>query len=1601
MAINTEENGFINRDKEVVNELTNNVVNNEEQVASLDTFNDVPKEQSVMSDVSIEMPPELSTEEKNVFEPVQVAQNIDTDAFSEALNSSPVPPVPSIVSANKTRSLKTLAGKAQSQKVRNQFIKDVKSIDVDQIEKDNIGSALEDDTFLGIKKYEFDNLSKILIDLPIQFTRLGQVGKSALRKAIKDTGEMAVHVMTAWNWLDQNKGKTGLAVKDGIVDSLRNIQEVFSTDMVSLYFGNTFKNYSEGKYKAHEKTLYLLDDDDNPLLDEDGNKIQVDATTFAKHEYKKLGLDKVLKYIADDVVGGVNINYDDLKFIEKTFFHTVEFATPLGIIPFMFGANIVRKSAKFLDQKWYAPTMLKQTYPNQTKEWYEQTAKRLRDGDKNFKDNTTTIEIKKGKDGEVDNYTYKHKHNLKKDVMGLRVFDGINRNFTAGLSVATTDEYMRNTMSKEDYQKYKPISYLFGMAGYLTGGKMIANAALKVPGALAPFTGIASLVPPMTLVPIVYGIGHLGAKAGGFKFEDTITGEFLRATAAGVSFPAVIKAYRADATANLKGEERTTNLTGLIERSKIKGKGLRLLQDSILNAPPEVRKEIIESGRAFAESMESALKSFSGVKGLENFHKNNIVIPNQLIRLAHTQGMLKIIIGSADFKSGMLAKSGLLKKLTGFNDKGEFGGLMDDYTKSIQTQQNFIGKQLEMLQKDFSENKSEKVGKIINVLSEKLNKLKKDSVDFKTFQERLKKEMNSAGGVFENNMIANIPRNSVDEGGFTVEKYNGNINTTPIIGQQSDEVLETINLEKTDLYDKDTVNFFKSTYDAMSKRASDMYPTSDEMQNFIPATSLINAFDRSLLASNEHVMRLSGLKNFPNTKQGFISFTRLNFLQAKNLHTKPDSLLAYIAKLQQNIEGSTIIGPKGEKLNTDYFDTLTVKVEEGNSAEVVESLSKFKGATEADNAILSTNMPPIMTISDAHNMRMNAWKQTNASFSSNTATGAQKFQSLEHSNTIDDLFKEVTEDSESVLQLLDVDPKIIKDIIAKRQTANENYRSEIGSVWKTHLGSKLHENNIRKAEAQGNPSGSVDRWLNFILDTRLDSNAKQMSITMFNKIAPKGTPERDQAIDMINHAFSVAMQRPNARNFIINDLDKEHIKRLVGEGILTKDQGGNLITLQNRLLQSKKGLKPPEIQKMERAMNVALNRLDSVKKEAIKNSFPEVVLGKGDINVSKLVETIFETDVGKFVGNSVSEISDDVKILKEQIDYLRNIQRVGGENTVTEAVKNANGELDEAFKNLNTYNFGDPMEALLDILGNSKENIKLLDDIEQMMFHHVFTDSTKLSQQATSVFSNTLPADIYAGQIEKLKDLFGKTGDKLKNTLSNGLNLQPEVSIDLVHENFAKMINPLTALLKKRSELGINAEASRIFLNYLQRMNDILITGSTLLGKVSSSRIDDMPKLMSQRQKFGRLYNWARGFVSPWYLGIEKMADNVNKTQTKVLQDILLDPKAGSVLLDIIENEGKLISPSKFDILGKAIWKATRGATGEKEYTRISKEKRLIMLLDSMKNLNLPVDSEDLLKVRKILSDKKQKRIAEERRKEISDSLQYPDESGFTINSNL
>lgn len=1415
--------------------------------------------------------------------------------------------------------------------------------------------AKSDENFIGITPYEFSNLEKILIQVPIQFTQMDAIGKAVLRKAIEaDAPGVAIGVMTAWNFADTYKGQIYYRMKDGAAAAVNKIVEYGTGQSPWEARANPFfGRLSDKFFNSKIKPLYLEGEDGKFLLDKYNQKIQTDYSGYTKQQFKNyFGGREAFKSFADDVVGGVKINYDDLGYLEKVFFNTLEFALPAFIVPFGLGMKVVRQGAKFMDRVYMQPKMLRRQFGDRTDDFYKEMAKGSQKSDLNkYKDGVTTFSIAKG--DKID-FEFKHLYNRRKEAQGFQFFDGLNRNIGAGFATATAYTYFQQ-IYKEDFNNYKFIPYLFGMAGYMTGARYLPKAGYRMPvvGALVssnPFM----VVPPKQYVGaasrVLYETAYLGLTLAGKTNRQGLLMNFLKAHTTNASVPEIFKAYRKDRAAIKSGKTDQANfLRFLIEKQQTNVKGIDQMHQNMKQMPAEAKAEYVRSAEQFATMLERSI----GANQLENFHAEDLAMMHQIIASNHTESLRRQVLHAVEFSSGK-------------NVKSQYGGgiaasVLDQYEAHVAHQTNFLVKLLEKKSAEFAANKSTKTANMISVLDKELNKLRVQQQDFKLLRGELVEDLKDASGIFVRTRLSNLSKMDKVNGGFRVDKFDGSYESIVRYGDVPDDVMNNMSKDAKRLFNQQSKISFDDSYKVMINAAKKMYPDKQDMSNVIPATSLINRYEDSLLENNEFVMALMKQNNQQVSKKGFIAFTRLRFLESTGLRNDPNKTIHYMSNLQENLKGYKLFDGNKNTIDNDWFENMENIAKEGDIDSVLQELAKITSRSEEGMDKLAEMMPGVLRIQDAHNMRMAAWQQVNKLGSN--ATGSQKNMAFENANAIDDLFATMSakdnQEAFAILEQIGVDPKKIQAILDKRQLANENYEAQIGSVWKTYLGSRLNESPF-KGEKLARPQTSDERWVNWLFDPRAIDNPKAeffggpASIVMFNKMFKEGTAERETALELFSHSISVMLRKQNSITEL-NKLDPDHIVDLMDAKILTRTQGNNLLSYKNTIEGIMSKRKPPKIVAIERKMNKAINRLEEVQKETIRNSLGEQILKKGIINGEDLVKTLFDTDIARLAGNTFEEAGKDLMDLKETVLELRRLQEMGGPKAVTEAVKEADGALDEAYKQLNTFNFGDPTKALLDILGDSADNIAILDDIEQMMFHFVFRDSVRTTGKRVPFLTKSPAEDIYSKERGAVvEDLLGKgilERPASEIGVSANLGLQPEIDIDKLVENFAKMMKPLQAILEKRIKLGHNEEASKIFLKHLRDIDDVLNLTVKMKGQIDARAVTDFPKAMTTRTKLGRLYNWARGFVSPFFLGIERFADTINRTQSEIISEVLLDPKAGSVLLDMIRND-KVVSPARFDILGRAMWKAARGAAGVEEYNSISDEMKVRMAIQTKRDMN-------------------------------------------------
>ena len=187
-----------------------------------------------------------------------------------------------------------------------------------------------------------------------------------------------------------------------------------------------------------------------------------------------------------------------------------------------------------------------------------------------------------------------------------------------------------------------------------------------------------------------------------------------------------------------------------------------------------------------------------------------------------------------------------------------------------------------------------------------------------------------------------------------------------------------------------------------------------------------------------------------------------------------------------------------------------------------------------------------------------------------------------------------------------------------------------------------------------------------------------------------------------------------------------------------------------------------------------------------------------------------------------------------------------------------------------------------------------------------------------------------------------------KTPVKKVASLKPELDIVELKSNMEKTLPALMELANLRYAAGdITRAAYEAEVKTLQRVGHIFQLGVFVRGVDGKVLLKEYPVGLSRKQQGGRLYNWARGFVHPGYLGVEATAMNLQLGQARFMRELILDPKAAEIFAEIAVKRGQ-ITKGQLKYVQIAAMRAFRGEAGVREfekkyktYTEDMKERQL------------------------------------------------------------
>ena len=1341
-----------------------------------------------------------------------------------------------------------------------------------------------------------------------------------------------------------------------------------------------------------------------------GRKRLVDRADYVKHVFDNQGVTKLFKEWANHIGGGITMNELDMSFLERASFYAPQFATPLSLIPFYTFAKVGQAFGRGFDSLRLTRYGGK-GYSAEVTKWINESTKNLSKKELNYAMPKPSTHVVTGS-GDKPIGSFKFLFDPRKEFDYWRYIDMTQRSLAAGLAGSAYASWAISNYGGVAYQQeYKNIPYLAAMGGYLIGGKIAGRALYRLPLATMPLTGhLASVIPPKGYVSLMsamaqgtwavlsrqkqrgLGVDELGVgeikpvyRQGLAEIQQTKAGKILRLLTTTAPVSRILGAI----TKDRKGG--TAAIDAVLASATMDAKSVAAMVKAINSMPEKERLQMEQGAQEFYESLERVV----GRNGAEKWSQDMVLL-DQLFALSNLKSLRNTYLARFESSDAFGTKTSANNWF--FNKKSALSEL-DRFESLMYEQINLISKDLDKRRELYKRDPSGVMDRLIGHANGVLVQTRKDLKDFENVKAALMEETGRFAGMYDRyiiNYLVNLPHT---EGGFRVEKYISHPSFLTHKGPLTTEAKGAMVAENYLRFKTDSLLAFRAMSERMKQTASRAYPDNADMNMFVPVDSFLSKIEDSAFTENRFIASLAGIANISNvTKQGVITSARKNYLNARGFDEDPEGLLMYVTSLQamlKTVDNGQITFKEGAEKITgidNIFDKMIDDITGGDITGVIDTLSNIRGTNSQTSQLLREELPAVLKIGDVHKIRMSVWDkvQTNVD-----AVGGAKHANITNAKNVDQIFKDIFDPDNkenlnltiSGLKVIDsqgnkvsLNEEKIKHVLSRLIKANKFYEKNVGSVWNTVLGREFVRKNRTASEMMNDPRSVEDRWVHFVLSKAIDdipdsgTLGHPSGIAMFNKIfsgrgpditlrATKEFPEQKLTAEEfrelgINLFTSSIMKKvANGDLKFLDEVDDAMLQELSATKILTKEQVMNLVNYKRAAEQAKEGLFDTKIIKLNRDIKNDLEKLNETAKARINGAFLTQLDKRGELlDGHKLVKALFDSDSAKTL-SIYDDAGEEVLRLRENVEQLKRLQKVMGRRGVEDVVNQAGGKLDEAQATLNRLSSIDsPIEVLLEAVG---KDIAILDGLESLIFHHIHVSTLKPTNKRVPFGSAGVKledsffdeANLALGTFNPTDPMRSGADRLIPSRLKRGINsgLQRELDPIALNKNFTKAIPILKAIYKKRMELGHNPKAAEDYYNQLKEMSDLLGLGAVFRGEVKTSVPRNMPSDLSLNQKQGKIYNAVRGFVSPTYLLLERWAMSYGINHAKIIQNVLLDPKAGRVLLDIAKN--KKVSRSRFKILGNAIWGAIRGQQGVEEFQKISEDQINLMYKNAVKAL--------------------------------------------------
>ena len=1304
------------------------------------------------------------------------------------------------------------------------------------------------------------------------------------------------------------------------------------------------------------------------VIEKDGKKQIVGSFDYVEHHLEESGLTGVLNEVADNIAPNVPITEHERDFIGNILRYTIEFGTPLALFPVALGARLALKAGRFGLEKWFRREFYKKfnkhvpdnitLSPSYMKDQYKLLVKDKKNSTVYLPDGTKAYF--------KANYNIdKYRQNLiNRKYLNMALGGGVAAGVTHSIIAAMTD----------NSEKYSHFSYIAGLAGMFKGGYGMSRALFKTPGATALLTGSPfSLIPPRVAWNWANAVAASDTKAGRgvqsvlmktagafywmlrregklTQFDDTTAAAFMRSQAADVDFFRAIKILSGRAASKVPGvkgkssKDAINELNNLSNEAGMSAKSMLHLADMYKNMSAE-DKVMLEQSVSAALRLSDDLTKKVGANGMGQ----HFFFIEQVVNLGLLRAQRNLVTKAVKFGEGPMGKQKSNLFVTNFK-KLNLLTEMEAYEKAIQHQIGTLGAALNLMKKDPAT--ADQMVNFFKAVDNELQIATRETENVSNVFQDLLAESGATVSGFNRAKLDSLARMDQEHGGLMLPRYGSDYFQTPSIvrkGQKS-ETQTDLNI---DAYRGDVNELIDYAWRSMKSYSDEIYAKVN-MNQLMPASPIVERLNIEFIGENRTILKMMENAGIATpTKDNFITLTKRQYLTHADDAGDPifhnQDIGANLTEVANNAKAdptafSFKLTDKGTEMPLAKLEEEIKALKELDDTEaLVKFASELRGATPRAQDFLDSIFKPVLTMQQAHNIRMTFWRKVGK----NTDVKDQKWlKKLEDAESIDDAFTTNSlEGQQSMLEMMGISEKEIQKQWDLLKAANENYRDNIGSVWNNFVGKRL----LQDTETLGHAIADEEKMITLLLNNAtFDAKSGRAlsgtlrSVDSFNRMFPKSNPDqRRKAQQLLLHSIGYKLSRPGSEK-LIESINVDNIKRLIAADVIdnSKGSGDNLITLITQL--QKKIETPKHIEVLQKNLERSFNSLTKSQQERLSEAFPTTMITGGG-TAKAVVEALFDLKGVKGVNLTRPDLAGRIQpaeggpfaregrqeLAERSVREYQTERKALGEDI--EVSVNAQHALDNLEKRAATETIKDPIDTLTEIIPPKS---KAWDYIHDLILDYTYKTgwsyTNKRSTWNPKFWKATPHGSPYAPVRGTSRQVIDEATGKVKETLTDlkdptyremldagydgdlgHISLQMDINLPVLSENILRSKEILARIAYHKGPKSFQE-----FETMSKQLDDIFAASALTRGIVTAPDLLDIPRRFGAQMLITRLYSLARNVVSPQYLATEAAIRELKNAQSRMLAEIVMNPDSVKILHKIIAQKGQITAVESKAFLG-------------------------------------------------------------------------------------